>query len=145
LKTILLGSAAALALTACTTTTAEVALPSAAAAPAAVSQDAVTPMPDNVLLADWTGPYGGVPPWDKVKPEQFDEAIQYGIDELKREAAAIANNPAAPTFDNTIAASDKTGERLGQVGAVFGVMTDNMSTPAYEALDKKWSPLVSAA
>ncbi|MEP7316982.1 MAG: M3 family metallopeptidase [Sphingomicrobium sp.] len=105
----------------------------------------MVPVPDNILLKDWTGPYGGVPPWDQVKPELFDEAIQFGIDELKRESAAIANNPAPPTFANTIIASDKTGERLSNVMSMFSVMTDNMSTPAYEALDKKWSPLLSSA
>ena len=102
-------------------------------------------VPNNVLLADWKGPYQGVPPWDQVKPEQFDEAIQFAIDELKREAAAIANNPAPPTFANTIEESDKAGERVSNVLSVFSVMTDNMSSPAYEALDKKWSPLLSAA
>ena len=102
-------------------------------------------VPNNVLLADWKGPYGGVPPWDQVRPEQFDEAIQFAIDELKREAAAIANNPAPPTFANTMEESDKAGERISNVLSVFSVMTDNMSSPAYEALDKKWSPLLSAA
>ena len=102
-------------------------------------------VPNNVLLADWKGPYKGVPPWDQVKPEQFDQAIQFAIDELKRESAEIANNPAPPTFANTIEASDKTGERISNVLSVFSVMTDNMSSPAYEALDKKWSPLLSAA
>ena len=102
-------------------------------------------VPNNVLLADWKGPYEGVPPWDQVKPEQFDEAIQFAIDELKREAAAIANNPAPPTFANTIEESDKAGERVSNVLSIFSVMTDNMSSPAYEALDKKWSPLLSAA
>ena len=58
---------------------------------------------------DWTGPYDGVPPWDQVKPELFHEAFQSGIDELLREIDAIANNPAAPTFANTIEAMEKTG------------------------------------
>ena len=102
-------------------------------------------VPNNVLLADWKGPYEGVPPWDQVRPEQFDEAIQFAIDELKREAAAIANNPAPPTFANTMEESDKAGERVSNVLSMFSVMTDNMSSPAYEALDKKWSPLLSAA
>ena len=97
------------------------------------------------MLAKWTGPYDGVPPWDQVKPELFDEAIQVGIDDMKREFDAIANNPAAPTWENTIDASEKAGERLGNVLTLFGVMTDNMSNDAYEALDKKWSPKLSAA
>ena len=117
----------------------------AAAQPAAAPTAASVAVPDNVLLAAWTGPYQGVPPWDKVKPELFDEAIQFGIDEMKREFAAIADNPAAPTWANTIEAGEKTGERLSRVLSVFSVMTDNMSNDAYVALDKKWSPKLSAA
>jgi peptidyl-dipeptidase Dcp len=102
-------------------------------------------VPNNILLADWKGPYQGVPPWDQVKPELFDQAYTFAIAELEREAAATANNPAAPTFENTIVAMERGGARLDQVGSIFGVMTDNMSTPAYQALDKKWSPKLSAA
>ena len=87
----------------------------------------------------------GVPPWDKVKPELFTQAFQFGIDEQRREIDAIANNPAAPTFANTIEAMEKTGQRLDRVENVFAVMTDNMSTPEYQALDKEWSPKLSAA
>ena len=110
-------------------------------APAA-TQPAV---PNNILLTDWTGGFDGVPPWDKVKPELFPEAIQFSVDEMLRETDAIANNPEAPTFANAIDASEKSGRRLDRVLSVFGVMTDNMSTPAYEALDKEWSPKLSAA
>ena len=112
------------------------------AAPAAAASVAV---PNNVLLQDWTGPYDGVPPWDKVKPGLFPQAIQFGIDEMLRENDAIATNPAAPTFANTIEAMEKSGQRLDRVLSVFGVMTDNMSTPEYQALDKEWSPKLSAA
>jgi peptidyl-dipeptidase Dcp len=135
MKMILMAGAAALAMGAAVT-------PLSAQTATTAAKVAV---PNNVLLADWKGPYQGVPPWDQVKPEQFDEAIQFAIDELKRESAAIANNPAPPTFANTMEASDKAGERISNVLSMFSVMTDNMSSPAYEALDKKWSPLLSAA
>ena len=122
------------------------AAPALAAASGAQATNAATvAVPNNPLLADWTGPYEGVPPWDKVKPELFDEAMQFAIDEQKREYDAIANNPAAPTWENTIDASEKAGQRLGNLLSIFGVMTDNMSTPEYEALDKIWSPKLSAA
>ncbi|MGH6705712.1 MAG: M3 family metallopeptidase [Sphingomicrobium sp.] len=112
-----------------------------ASAPATAATVAV---PNNVLLTDWTGPYDGVPPWDKVKPELVDEAFTFAIAEFEREAAAIANNSQAPTWANTIEAMEKSGQRLDQVGSVFAVMNDNMSTPAYQALDKDWSPKLSA-
>ncbi|MGH6729054.1 MAG: M3 family metallopeptidase, partial [Sphingomicrobium sp.] len=106
-----------------------------ASAPATAATVAV---PNNVLLTDWTGPYDGVPPWDKVKPELVDEAFTFAIAEFEREAAAIASNSQAPTWANTIEAMEKSGQRLDQVGSVFAVMNDNMSTPAYQALDKDW-------
>ncbi|HVM38453.1 MAG TPA: M3 family metallopeptidase [Sphingomicrobium sp.] len=123
----------------------EAAMPAAVSAAEADPQPAQVPVPDNVLLADWTGPYDGVPPWDKVRPDLFPQAIQFGIDERRREVLAIADNPAPPTFANTVEALERTGRRLGRVLAVFGVMTSNMSTPEYQALDKEWSPKLSAA
>ncbi|MEO7814625.1 MAG: M3 family peptidase, partial [Sphingomicrobium sp.] len=112
---------------------------------APVAQADAVAVPDNVLLADWTCPYDGVPPWDKVRPELFDQAIQFGVDEQAREYRAITDNPEAPSFANTIEAGERAGQRLNRVMAVFGVMTDNMSTPAYEAIEKAWSPKLSAA
>jgi len=106
---------------------------------------AATAVPNNVLLADWSGPYDGVPPWDKVDPKLFSPAFAFGIEEQRREIAAIANNPAAPTFENTIEAMEKVGQRFSRVENVFAVMTDNVSTPEYQALDKEWQPKMSAA
>ena len=144
MKNILLGGAAAIALAAGAAQAAQnaAAKPASPAAPVAAAAVAV---PDNILLKDWAGPYAGVPPWDQVKPALFPQAIQFGIDEMLREVDAIANNPEHPSFENTIAALEKSGQRLDQVMAVFGVMTDNMSTPEYQALDKEWSPKLSAA
>jgi peptidyl-dipeptidase Dcp len=148
LKHLLMSGVAAAALTGCATSSEDprfggVPMTAAEAEPAEPVAAAV-PVPANPLLAEWAGPYNGVPPWDQVKPELFDEAYTFAIAELEREAAAIANNPEAPTFANTIEAMEKSGDRLDRVGAVFGVMTDNMSTPEYQALDKKWSPQLSA-
>jgi peptidyl-dipeptidase Dcp len=115
------------------------------AAPAAAAVQAPAVVPDNILLQDWSGPYGGVPPFDKVTPALFPQALQFAIDEQGREVAAIANSPAAPTFANTVEALEKTGQRLDRVLSVFGVMTSNMATPEYQVLDKEWSPKLSAA
>ncbi|HEX8583418.1 MAG TPA: M3 family metallopeptidase [Allosphingosinicella sp.] len=146
MKALLFASAAALALAGCATTDTGTAMTETAAAdPAPAAEPAAPAVPDNILLADWTGPYDGVPPWDKVTPELFPEAIQFGIDEQRREVLAIAENPEAPTFANTVEALEKVGERLDRVLSMFGVMTSNMATPAYQALDKEWSPKLSAA
>lgn len=111
-----------------------------AAAPA-TEQAAI---PANPLLAVWTGDYGGVPPWDKVKPEDFPQAFDYAIAQQRREIDAIANNEAAPLFENTIVALERAGEMLDRVGTLYAIETSNMNTPAYEALDREWAPKLSA-
>ncbi|PSJ36421.1 M3 family peptidase [Sphingomonas deserti] len=134
-----------MSLAACTSATDTAPVQSAAAEPAVAPVEAPVTVPDNILLANWTGAYDGVPPWDQVKPELFPEAIQFGIDEQRREVRAIADSAEAPTFANTVEALEKAGQRLDRVLSMFGVMTSNMATPAYQALDKEWSPKLSAA
>ncbi|QPQ56189.1 M3 family metallopeptidase [Allosphingosinicella flava] len=99
----------------------------------------------NPLLADWTGPYDGVPPFDKVSPELFPAALQAAIDAQRAEILAIADNPAPATFANTVEALEKSGDLLSRVFAPFGVMTSNMSTPAYQAIQREWGPKLAAA
>jgi peptidyl-dipeptidase Dcp len=134
LKKIMLAGASALAFV--------IAVP--AAAQQATTQPAVAAA-DNPLLAYWTGPYGGVPPWDKVKPELFKPAYLAAIDMQRAEIRLIADNPDAPTFDNTIAALQRSGRMLGRIDVLFGVMTNNMNSPEYQAIDKEMSPILSAA
>jgi peptidyl-dipeptidase Dcp len=99
----------------------------------------------NPAIAPWTGAYGGVPPWDQLKPEQFPAAFTQAIALRRADYAKITANPAAPTFDNTIAPIQRAGRDLQRVTTLFGVMTSNMTTPAYQALDKQWSPRLAAA
>jgi peptidyl-dipeptidase Dcp len=117
----------------------------AAAQPSPASATAPAPATANILLADWTGPYDGVPPWDRVRPEQFPEAFQAAIDEQRREVEAIAGNAEPPTFANTIEALERAGQRLDRVDSIWGVMTSNMSTPAYQAMEREWGPRLAAA
>ncbi len=137
MKTFLLGGAAAIAFAA--------ASPAIAANQSATAAAKTAVVPDNILLKKWTGPYDGVPPWDQVKPAQFGEAFQFGIDEMLHEIDAIANNPEAPTFANTIEAMEKSGDRLDRVQSIFGVYSSNLSTPEVQAINKEWSPKLSAA
>lgn len=112
---------------------------------AAQTNAAATAPAANPLLADWTGPYGGVPPWDKVKPELFPAAFEASLAERAADYRRIADNPAAPTFANTFVPMQLAGQRYGRVMTLFGVMTGNMNTPAYQALDREWSPKFAAA
>ena len=111
------------------------------AAPAA----AAPAVPDNAILADYAGSFEGVPAWDKVRVADFPQAFSFSIDEQRREYRAIADSAQAPTFADTIEAMERAGQRLGRVQSIFGVHTDNLSTPEIQALDKEWSPKFSAA
>ncbi len=94
----------------------------------------------NPLLDPWTGPYGGVPPFDKVRLEQFKPAFDVAIREKLVEVDAIANNPAAPTFENTFAALEKSGRTLARVNAVFGIWSSNLSTPQFQVIEQEIAP-----
>ncbi len=145
LKPALFASSAMLLLAGCASVPAAEPVTPAAVADAAPPAAAAPAVPDNILLADWTGAYGGVPPWNQVKVSDFPQAFTFAIDEQRREYRAIADNSEAPTFANTIEAMQKAGDRLDRVGSIFGVYTDNLSTPEIQALDKEWSPKLSAA
>ena len=60
-----------------------------------------------------------LPPFNKIKDSDYQPAIEAGIAQQLQETEAIANNPAAPTFDNTIVAMEKTGQLLNRVTLVF--------------------------
>ncbi len=98
----------------------------------------------EVLLAPWTGPHGGVPPFDKVDSALFKPAFDKGAEMYLAEVAAIANNSAAPSFDNTIAALDRVGKALERVATLFFVMTANMNSPEYQKLAGVIRPLLAA-
>jgi peptidyl-dipeptidase Dcp len=99
----------------------------------------------DLLLAPWTGPYGGVPPWDSVTIDAFPKAFETGIALGLAEIDVIAENPAPATFDNTFAPLEDAGRFQGRAETLFGVMNGNMSTPEIEKLDKEWSPKMAAA
>src|SRR5690349_4407946 len=98
----------------------------------------------NPLLAPWTGAHGGVPPFDQVKVEQFLPAFEAAMAEKLAEIEAIAANPEAPTFANTIAALERSGRALDRVEALFGVFAGTMSTPEVQAVEREIAPRRSA-
>ena len=98
----------------------------------------------NPLLAPWSGPYGGVPAFDKVKVEQFKPALEGAMAENLREIDVIAGNKEAPTFDNTIAALERAGERLEEVRTVYGIWSGTLSGPAVQAIEREMSPRMAA-
>lgn len=101
--------------------------------------------PKAELLQPWTGPYGGVPPWDRVTAAKLREALLEGIELQRAEIAAIADNPEPPTFANTLVALQMAGEPLDRAGSIYGVMTSNIGSDDYNEVDTEVSPLLSAA
>src|SRR5215203_6128504 len=76
---------------------------------------------DNPLLAKWEGPYGGIPPFDRVQIPLFKPALEAGMAEELAETDRIAKDPAPPDFENTIVALERTGKSLNRVGTLYGV------------------------
>ena len=98
----------------------------------------------NPLLAAWTGPYGGVPAFDKVRVADFEPALNAAMAQDRREVDAIADNPAPPTFDNTVLAMERSGRTFGRVGVIYGIWTSNLNTPDVQAIDQRMSPKLAA-
>ncbi len=122
------------------------ALTMAATIPASTALAApAAPPPPSALTAPWSGPHGGVPPWDQVKAADFPAAFTAAIDDYRREINAIANSSEKPTFANTLVAMERSGDTLRRVLAMFGVYQSNLSTPEVQALDLEWSPKLAAA
>jgi peptidyl-dipeptidase Dcp len=94
----------------------------------------------NSLLTPWTGPYGGVPPFDRVKVAEFVPAAEAAMAEEWQEVETLAANPAPPTFDNTIAALENTGSAAGRAAAIYSVWIGTLSTPEVRAADRTLRP-----
>lgn len=121
------------------------ALAAAAALPAAVlAQDLPKDLAANPAAAPWTGPFGGVPAFDKVRLEHFRPALEAGMAQEWAEVEAIANDPAPPTFGNTIEALERSGSALDRVQTIYGVWVATLSTPELRALDKEMQPKLAA-
>jgi peptidyl-dipeptidase Dcp len=101
--------------------------------------------PVNAVAAPWTGPFGGVPPWNVVEPGLFPAAFEQALAEERAEFAKIASNPEPPTFENTLAAMQRAGQMRDRAQRLFSVMTANMNTPEYQALQREWQPRFAAA
>ncbi|HBL72486.1 MAG TPA: peptidase M3, partial [Bacteroidales bacterium] len=83
-------------------------------------------------------------PFDKVKLEHFMPAFEKGFAQHEREIKAIAANKALPTFDNTIAALDYSGQLLHDVSAVFYTLTGSENTDELMALSTRISAMQTA-
>ena len=100
-------------------------------------------MEKNVFLAEWTGPFGGVPVFDKMNISQGKEAMEKAMELNLAEIDQIANSNESPTFENTIVAMERSGEDLDRAYAYFGVLVSNLSTPEVRKLQMELAPKLS--
>lgn len=96
----------------------------------------------NPLLTDSTLPYGA-PQFDKIKTEHYLPAFEQAITEAKAEIDAIVNNPAAPTFENTIAALDEAGGRLNDAAGIFYNLMEADTNDQMQDIAEKVSPMMT--
>ncbi|MCC7008411.1 MAG: M3 family metallopeptidase [Acidobacteria bacterium] len=102
-------------------------------------------MTANPLLAPWAGPYGGVPPWDRMQAEDFPAALGAALVEERAEIDAIVSNPAPASFDNTIAALERSGRTRDRVERMFSVARESVTDEAIQAIEREWQPKLAAA
>ncbi len=84
------------------------------------------------------------PQFDKIKDSDFAPAFDRGMADNTAEINAIANNPAAPTFDNTIIAMEKAGQLLGRATTVFFNLSSANTNDAIDKLEGEYSPKFAA-
>ncbi len=116
-----------------------------AAEPAAPADAAdAADMPDgSSLLAEWEGPYGGVPAFDAMDLDALKPALEKGMAMNLEEIDAIAANQEPPTFENTILALERSGRELGRVFTYWGIWSANRSTPEFRAIQQEMAPKLS--
>jgi len=98
---------------------------------------------NNQLLEEWTGPYGGVPAFDKMEISSIEEAMDIAMKKNLEEIEVIANNSEEATFANTILAMEKSGKDLDRVGTFYGIYRSNMSSPEFREISKLIAPKLS--
>jgi peptidyl-dipeptidase Dcp len=97
-----------------------------------------------VLLEEWSGRCGGVPPFDQIQPEGFEAALEAAMQQQLHEIEAIASESHPATFHNTVAAMERSGRAFDRVAAVFHVWRANMSTPEFRDIERVMAPRLAA-
>ena len=104
----------------------------------------VKPATNNPLLAEWSGPYGGVPPFDKVRVSDFKQALETAMQENLSEMDAIANNSDTPNFQNTFEAMERAGAGYIRVKSIYDVWSSSMNTGDFQKLQTEMDPKIAA-
>ncbi|MBN1465983.1 M3 family metallopeptidase [candidate division KSB1 bacterium] len=97
---------------------------------------------DNPLLSPWDTPFAA-PPFAQIQERHYVPAFKEAMKRHMAEIRSIINNGDEPTFENTIAALDYSGELLRQVGSVFSNLNGANTNEEMQAIAKQISPLQS--
>ena len=97
----------------------------------------------NPLLAPWTGCFG-LPPFGEVRAEHFAPAFEVALAAHRAEIEAIATQPAAPSFDNTVAALDASGRQLARIESLFRNLAASHTSPELQAVEREMAPKLAA-
>lgn len=98
---------------------------------------------NNPFLQEYTTPYQ-IPPFSLIKNEHYLPALKEGISRHNAEIAAIAGNPEAPTFANTVLALDRAGALVERVVMVYAALSESNSSPELQAVAEEFEPLLAA-
>ncbi len=99
--------------------------------------------PSNPFYAASTLPFQTTP-FDKIKTSDYQPAIDAGMAQQIVEVEAIANNPAPPTFDNTLVALERSGQLLNRAYAAFNLVTQANTDPELEKVQAYEAPRLAA-
>ena len=108
---------------------------------------APTPVPmsaaGNPLLTESTLPYH-LPPFDRIKDADYAPALERGMADHLKEVETVADNPAPPTFDNTIVALERSGRLLERVDLLFSNLAGANTDPAIQKTESEMAPKLAA-
>ena len=110
----------------------------------ALTMTACGPKAGKIFSEDWNTPYGTAP-FSKITEADYMPAILAGIEAQKAEIRAIVENPDAPTFENTIAAYELSGDLLSKVSGVFFNLSESDSTPTIQQIEEEVTPIITEA
>lgn len=108
------------------------------------NNETLTKSEENPLLAGWSGPFGGLPPFDKVKVEHFKPALESAMSENLAEIDEIVRQKSVPTFENTIVALERSGKTLDHVATIYYLWASSLSSPEFRAVEREMGPRLAA-
>jgi peptidyl-dipeptidase Dcp len=97
----------------------------------------------NALLGPWSGPFGGVPPFDAVTVDRLRDGLVAAMQQRRDEIRAIAESPDRPMFTNTIVALENTGRAFARVVSLFETFSGTMSDKPMQALEQEMAPILA--